>query len=146
MTTDFFFLFGQNIFFFLIFKLKDNCFTKFCGFLTYINKNTAVPLHPELPSHLPHHPTLQPVTKPLFEFPESQKFPLALYFIYDTLNFHATLCIQLTFTLLPSPMSIGLFLHYCPENKFISTIFLDSHIYASVYDICISLSDLLHSV
>ena len=70
----------------------------------------------------------------------------SLYFIYDTLNFHATLCIQLTFTILPSPMSIDLFLHYCPENKFISTIFLDSHIYASVYSICISLSDLPHSV
>ena len=25
--------------FFLKFELKDNCFTEFCGFLSYINKN-----------------------------------------------------------------------------------------------------------
>ena len=66
-------------------------------------------LLPAPPSHLPAHPTLQPVTEPLFEFPESHsKFPLAIYFTYGIVNF------------------ICLFLHCCPENKFISTIFLDS--------------------
>ena len=36
-------------------------------------------------------------------------------------------------------------LYYCPGNKFISTIFLDS-MYALIYDICFSLSDFLYSV
>ena len=30
-----------NFFRFLNFLLKDNCFTEFCGFLTYINKNQS---------------------------------------------------------------------------------------------------------
>ena len=38
----------------------------FVVFLSYINKN-----QPRPSSHLPPHPTLQSVTEPLFEFPES---------------------------------------------------------------------------
>ena len=30
-----------NFFLFLNFLLKDNCFTEFCGFLSYINKNQS---------------------------------------------------------------------------------------------------------
>ena len=43
----------------------------------------------------------------------------------------------------PCPLvySLYLFFHCCPENKFISTIFLDS-----IYNIYLSLSDLFHSV
>ena len=53
------------------------------------------------PSHLPPHPTLQLVTEPLFEFPESySKFPLAIYFTYDIVNFYITLSIHLPFSLL----------------------------------------------
>ena len=40
------------------------------------------------PFHLPPHPTLQPVTDPLFEFPESySKFPLAICFTRGIANF-----------------------------------------------------------
>ena len=47
--------------------------------------------------------------------------------------------------LCPAICSLCLFLHCCPENEFINILFLDS-IYVSVYNIYISLSDLLHSV
>ena len=102
-----------NFFIFLIFfLLKDNCFTEFCGFLSYINKNQSSvypsALPPKPPSHLPSHLTLQPVTEPLFEFPESySKFPLAIYFTYGIVNFHVTLSKHLHFS--SPPMSIGLF-------------------------------------
>ena len=53
--------------------------------------------------HLPPHPTLQPVTEPLFEFPESQsKFPLAIYFTHGIVNFYVTLSIHLPLSLLSS--------------------------------------------
>ena len=81
----------------------------FCHTSTRVShRYTHVLSFPNLPPNWPH-PTLQPVTEPLFEFPESHsKFPLAIYFTYGIVNF------------------ICLFLHCCPENKFISTIFLDS--------------------
>ena len=40
---------------------------------------------------------------------------------------------------------LHLCLYFCPVNPFICTIFLGST-YALIYDICFSLSDLLHSV
>ena len=134
--------------------MKDYCFTESCGFLSYINKNEpwvhSCPHPPDPPSHLPPHPNLQPVTESLFEFPKSYgKFPWAIYFTYGIVNFHVT-----PSHISPSPSSptrmsmvcsLCLFLHCCPENKFISTIFLDS-IYMSLYSIYLSLSDLLHSV
>ena len=55
------------------------------------------------PSHLPPHPTLQLVTEPLFELPESHsKFPLAIYFPYGNISFPVTPfpCIP------PSPTSL----------------------------------------
>ena len=49
--------------------------------------------------------------------------------------------------LLPSlfPVSMSPFL-FLLSNRFISTIFLDSILYALIHDICLSLSDSLHSV
>ena len=47
---------------------------------------------------------------------------------------------------LPTVCSLCLFLHCCPADSFISTVFLGSNTYASTCDICLSLSDLLHSV
>ena len=64
--------------------------------------------------------TSQPVTEPLFEFPESHsKVPLAIYFTYGIVNFHVTLSIHLTFPLLPS-----------------------SHVHRSVLCVCFSISAL----
>ena len=56
------------------------------------------------PSDFTPHPTLQPVTEPLFEFPESySKFPLAICFAHGIVNFWVTLSIHLPFSLLSSP-------------------------------------------
>jgi len=59
------------------------------------SSQTSLPSHP--------HPTLQPVTEPLFEFSDSyNKFPLAIYFTYGNTNFYFPLSIHLPFSLLPS--------------------------------------------
>ena len=59
------------------------------------------PSQTSLPS--PSHPTLQPVTEPLFKFPGSySKFPLAIYFAYGIVNFYVTLSIHLPLSLLSS--------------------------------------------
>ena len=42
--------------------------------------------------------------------------------------------------------SLHLCLHFCIANKIIYTNFFRFHIYALIYDICFSLSDLLHSI
>ena len=54
---------GQVVLFLhFVFQLKDDCFTEFCGFLSYINKNHPwvypCPLPPETSSHFLPHPTL----------------------------------------------------------------------------------------
>ena len=97
----------------------------------------------QTPFHIPSHPPFQIVTEPLSEFPESYcKFPLAIYFTYGIVNFHVNLSTHLTLSLLPSPHVLRsvfcLFLRCCPENKFISTIFLDS-MYMHQYTISIFL-------
>ena len=108
-----------RLFYFIFyFKLKNICFTEFCGFLSYINKNQPqahpCPLLPRPPSHLPPHPTLQPVKEPLFEFPESySKFPLAIYFTYGIVNFYVTLSIYLPSCLLFSPHVHRSILYVC---------------------------------
>ena len=103
------FFFPLNVFNWRIIALQN-----FVVFLSYINKNQPqvypCALPPKPPSHHSPYPTLLDVTEPLFEFPESySKFPLAIYFTYGVVNFHVTLSIHLTLSILPSPMSIGLF-------------------------------------
>ena len=48
------------------------------------------------------------------------------YFTYGTVEFPCYSLHTSPFSLLPFPVSIGLFLHCCPENKFISAISSDS--------------------
>ena len=89
------------------------------------------------PSHLLPIPSFQIVTEPLFEFPESySKFPLAIYFTYGIVNFcyplHTSLLLPPSIPPCPQVCSLCLFFHCCPENKFISIIFLDS-IYTHQY-------------
>ena len=90
----------------------------------YVSSNMSLP-----PICLPI-PPLQVDTEPLFEFPGSySKFSLALYFTYINVSFHISLFINFTLSspiLCPYICQLCLFLHCCPANKFISTIFLDS--------------------
>ena len=128
----------------------DNCFTEFCGFLSYINKNQPQ-VHPKCPPfHLPPHCTLQPVTEPLFEFPESQsRFPLAIYFTHGIVNFYVTLSTHLPFSLLSSHLDHRSVLYVCFSTvalKINSCVISSDSIYVSVYDIYISLIDLLHCI
>ena len=86
-------------------------FVVFCHTSTRIShRYTHVLFFPNLPpTPIWSHPTLQPVTEPLFEFSESHsRFPLAIYFTYGTVNFHVTLSIHLT-SLFPSPHVHSLF-------------------------------------
>ena len=128
--------------------MKDNCFTEFCGFLLYINKNQPqvhpCTLPPGPPSHLPPQATLQPFTEPCLSsvsHTTNSQWPSILH------TWHCTfLCSSLhTAPLLPPLLppcpqvcSLCSFLHCCPENKFISVITLDS-IYMCQYMIFIFL-------
>ena len=103
------------------------------------------------PSYLLPHPTLQPVTERLFEYPESHsKFPLAICYTHGIVNFYVTLSIHLPFSLLFSHLVHMSVLYVCFSIAALkinsSVASLRFHIYVSVYDICISLSNLLHSV
>ena len=75
---------------------------------------------------------------------------LVIYFTHSTNSAYMPIPIS-RFTTLPLPpgytyvCSLRLCLCFCFVNK-IYTVFFGFHIYALLYDICLSLSDLLHSV
>ena len=87
-----------------LFLLKDNCFTKFCCFLSNINMHQpqgyTCPLPPRPPSRLPAISALQADTGPLSECPESEQIPIATCFTFGTGTFHVTLS---SHPLLPTP-------------------------------------------
>ena len=65
-------------------------------------------------SHVPLHPTLQPVAELLFEFSEScSKFPLAICFTHGIVNFYVTLSIHLPFFPLSSHLVHRSVLYVC---------------------------------
>ena len=73
---------------------------------------------------------------------------LAVYFAYG--NVYVSVLLYQFAPPSPSPLCpqvcfLCLCLLCCPADEFIRTILLD-HIYALVYNICFSLSDLLHSM
>ena len=112
----------QNEFFLFIFKnLFDWSIIALQNFVIFCNTSTRIShrytrvssLLDFPPSHLPPHPSLQPVTEPLCEFPESySKFPLAICFTYGV-NFYVTLCIHLPFSFLSCPHVHGSVLCVC---------------------------------
>ena len=73
---------------------------------------------------------------------ESQRTPTAIHFTDGPVNVCVTMSIHLPFSLLSSHhvhrSVLCLFLHCCPENKFISAISLDS-IYVRQYTILLFL-------
>ena len=115
-------------------------------------------LHILLLAHFPSLPDLPPISfptppvaEPQFEFSGSYiKFPLAICFTYGIVNFYVTLSIHLPLSLLSSHHVHRSVLYVCFS---IAALQINSsvpsfrfHIYALAYDICLSVSDLLHSV
>ena len=140
-----------------LFLLEYNCFTMLCQFLLYSEVNQLYvylyPLPLGLPSHHPSPPSgpsRSVVTEHRAELPVLYRmFPLAIYFMHDSV--YMSILISQFVPPSPSPpvstcpfsMSTSLFLpcklvHLYHFSRF--------HIYALIYDICFSLSDLLHSV
>ena len=118
----------------------------FCHTTRIRRKDTHVHLLLNLPPcFIPISP-LQVVTEHPAELPGSDgNFPLAGGCTH-TMSMHLlTSSHPLLPTLGPQVHSLHLRLHSFPANRFISTIALDS-IYALIYEICFSLSGLLHSV
>ena len=125
-------------------------FAVFCQ--TSALRCTHVPSFPNLPPMSLPTP-LQIVTESLFEVPKSyRKLPLAINFTNGIVSFHVTLSISLTLSLLPTtPHHVHKSVLYVGFSiaalQIISSYHLSRfHIYALVYDIYISHSDLLHSV
>ena len=123
-------------FFFLLkkfFLLKDNCFTEFCDFMSYINRNQSwvhpCPLPSETPSQLPPHPNLLDCHRaPIWVSFVIQQIPIGYLFNiwyckFPCYSLHTPHCLPLPLPLSPQVCSLDLFFHCCPENKFISTIF-----------------------
>ena len=139
--------------FFLQFFI-DICFTVLCQLLPFINMNQPqvyiCPLPLEPPSHLPPIPSLQVVTEHQVELPVSySKFPLAVCFTYGNEYVSMMFFSSSSHPLLP-PL--------CPQVYCLSASSLlpcrqvyqhhlsRFHIYVLLYNICLSLSDLLHSL
>ena len=106
------------------------------------------PLPPEISSHLPPHPTPSRLSQSTrFEPPVSyNKFPLAICFTYGNDMFQCyslNLSYHLLHPLCSQVCSLCPCLHCCPENRFISTIFLIPNISINIRYL---LYDLLHSV
>ena len=123
-----------SIFSFINFLLEDSCFIILHLFPPYITMNQLqvyiCPLPPEPLSCLPPHSTPLVVTEHWVKLPVSHsKSPLAICFTYGMYMFP---CYSLSWSPSPFPLlcpqvcSLCLYLHCCPINRFISTIFLDS--------------------
>ena len=117
--SDFFFFFFFFFATFLIIALQN--FVVFCQTSTRIShRYTHLPSLPNLPPISLPIPPFQIVTEPLFKFPKSYgKIPLAIYFTYGIVRFHATLSINLTPSFFPS-----------------------THVHKSVLYICFSIASL----
>ena len=112
-------------------------FVVFCNTSTRTShRYTHVPslpnLPPKLPSHLPPHPTLLGCHRaPVCVSWVTQQIPIGYLFYIWYCKFP---CYSLHIShLLPPPLHSCLFLHCCPEYKFISAIFLDSIICVSIW-------------
>ena len=93
------------------------------------------------PTHLGHHRALSWAPCAILQNPTGYLF-YTLYCIYIKPNppIHPTLLFP------PHVHSLCVGFYSCPSNRFICTIFSTFHTHALIYDICFSLSDLLHSV
>ena len=114
------------------FLLQGVCFTILCWFLPYINmRQPQVYIHPlplGPPCQLPPHPALLRchgalgwapcVTQPIHW--------LSSLHVVMYVSMLLSIRLILSLTLCPRVCSLYLHLHWCPANRFISTIFIDS--------------------
>ena len=134
-------------FFFLIKKKINRRIIGLHNFLVFCHTSTRVShRYTHVPSlwDLPPHPILQHVAEPLFEFPESySKFPLAICFTYDIVNFYVAFSVHLPFSLLYSHLvhRSVLYVWFSSASLRINSSVpsLRFQIYVSVYNIHISL-------
>ena len=123
------------------------CTTKWISYMhTYIPSLLDLPPAPILP--------IKVITEHCAEPPELyRRFPLAAYFTNGSVYVCAYVSILLSQFVPPSPpppcthiRPLYPHLSSCPANRLISTVTLEFHVYVLTYNICFSLSDLLHSV
>ena len=132
-----------------IFLLEYSCFTMLCQFLLYSKVNQlyvyVYPLFFGFPSHLGHHRALSRVPCAIQQVLISYLFYTQYQqcrYVNPSLPIHPTTPLPPWY---PYVCSLHLYLYFCFVNKIIYTNFFRFHIYALIYDICFSLSDLLHS-
>ena len=144
----------QNILFqdlvFIYVLLEDNCFTMLWWSLTYINTNQSNYIY--IPSLEPPAPLISPpwvVTEGQAGLPVLQSsFPLLTCFTHDSLY----MSMLLSQFVLPSPPAVStrpfstFAFPFLLCKQVYHTIFSRFHKCALIYNICFSLSDLLHSL
>ena len=122
----------------------------FCHTLIWISHGCTCVPHPEHPSHLPPYPipqghTSAPALSTLshasnLDWLSVSHMIIYMFQCYSLKSSHPYLLPQS-----PKVCSLHLYLFHCLAYRVIVTIFLDS-IYALIYCIGVSLSDLLHSI
>ena len=142
-------IFLQSLFFFK-FLFECSCFTMLYQFLLYSKVNQLYiyiyPLFFGFPSHLGHHRALSRVPCAIQQVLISYLFYTyyqQCIYVNSNLPIHPTLPFPPWY---PYVCSLHLCLYFCFVNKIVYTSFFRFHMYVLIYDICFSLSDLLHSV
>ena len=149
---------NQPLLFFNRSLLEYICFTIPCQFLLHNKVNRAYAyMCPHIPSLLSLPPIL-PIPPLQVIAKHRANLPVLMLLLPTSQLFYIWQCIYVDATLTspqlrpPTPChqvySLCLPLYYCLATRFISTIFLKFrfHIYVLAQGICLSLSDLLHSV
>ena len=131
--------------------MEDNYFITLSWFLSYINMNWPSiymrPLHPELPSFLSPHPVSSRLSQSTsFRCPASY---VQLALTYG--NIYVSILFSQIIPSSPSPTeskslfftSVSLLLLCTQDHQYHLSRF---HTYALIYGVCLSVSDLLHSI
>ena len=133
---------------FSLLKLEYNCFKMLCQFLLYSNINQLYAYtYPPSWTSLPPQPFTLPSQVITELFVLCSWFPLAIYFANGSIYMSTPISQFIS----PSPSLLcphvcSLYLQLYPCKQVHQYNFSRFHVYALIYNICFSLSDLLHSV